>query len=36
MNSINIDVVNELKYLGLIIERKLNFIKQVEYITDKC
>jgi hypothetical protein len=36
MNSINIDVVNELKYLGLIIDRKLNFIKHVEYITDKC
>jgi hypothetical protein len=34
MNGINIDVVNELIYLGLIIDRKLNFIKHVEYITD--
>jgi hypothetical protein len=36
LNVIHINIVNEMKYLGLIIDRKLNFNSHVKYITDKC
>jgi hypothetical protein len=36
LNVIHINIVNEMKYLGLIIDRKLNFNSHFKYITDKC
>jgi hypothetical protein len=36
MNNVRIDIVDEIKYLGIIIDIKLLFNKHIEYITDKC
>jgi len=36
MNGVEIEIVNELKYLGIIIDRKLNFNHHIKYITEKC
>jgi ribonuclease HI len=36
MNGIDIEVVEEIKYLGLIIDRKLKFNKHIEYLSEKC
>lgn len=36
MNGTRIEIVNELKYLGIVLDKKLKFNKHLDYIYDKC
>jgi hypothetical protein len=36
LNGVNIPVVDETKFLGLVFDRKLNFSAHIKYLKDKC